>query len=126
MIDLGLGVQADAEDLFHEAGGRLLEGGNAVVGVAAVFKLVDLALGCLADEGIGHVVVFADAEIQELPLWVGGQHRALGPLDLLELVNLAALAVIDAAQTLGEEGLKPGVRLRCGHGCRQLSMVEQQ
>ena len=37
------GSSVDAEDFLHEAGRRFLEGGDAVVGVAAVFQLVHLA-----------------------------------------------------------------------------------
>ena len=112
MVDLGDRVERDAEDLLHEAGGGFLEGGDAVVGVAAVLELVDLALERVADERVGHVVVLADAEVEQLPLGMGGQGGPLGPLDLLELVDLGALAVVGAADAVGEQGLKPGV----GHG----------
>ena len=37
------GSSVDAETALHEAGGGFLEGGDAVVGVAAVLGLVDLA-----------------------------------------------------------------------------------
>ena len=56
---------------FMNAGGGLLEGCDAVVGVAAVFELVDLALEHLADQRIGHVVVFADAEVEQSALGMG-------------------------------------------------------
>ena len=109
------GSKDDAEDLLHEAGGGLLEGGDAVVGVAAVFDLVRLALEHVAHQRIGHVVVFADAEVEQPAFRVGGQGGALGPLDLLELVDLVALAVVGAADAVGEQRLEPGVG-RCGHG----------
>ena len=35
-------IELDVELPLHEAGGRLLERGDAVVGVAAVLRLVDL------------------------------------------------------------------------------------
>ena len=94
---------------LHEAGGGFLEGGDAVVGVAAVFELVDLALERVAHQRIGHVVVFADAEVEQLAFGMGGQGGALGPLDLLELVDLGALAVVDAADAVGEQRLEPGI-----------------
>src|SRR5262249_33843986 len=95
----------------HEPGGGVLERLNAVVGVAAVFELVDLLFANLAHQGIGHVVVFADAEIEELPLGVGRQDGAFGPFDLLELVDFGALAVVGAADAVGEQRLEPGVGL---------------
>ena len=115
VVDFGFGIERDAEDLLHEIGGRFLEGGDAVVGVAAIFEPVDLALAGLADERIGHVVVFADAEIEQGAFGMGGQDGPLGPFDLLELVNFGALAVIGAADAVGEQGLKPGI-LRGAHG----------
>src|SRR5262249_5299410 len=113
VVDLRGRVEADAKDLLHEAGGGLLEGGDAVVGVAPVVELVHLALENVADDGVGHVVVLADAEVEEAALGVGGQGGALGALDLPELVDLRALAVVSAAEAVGEQGLKPGVS-RCG------------
>src|SRR6185312_17253830 len=45
-----------------------------------------------------------------------GQRLSLGPLDLLELINLRARAVVDSADSLGEQGLKVGI----AHGrCRK-------
>ena len=114
VVDLRDRVERDAEDLLHEAGGGFLEGGDAVVGVAAVFELVDLALERLAHQRIGHVVVLADAEVEQPALGMGGQGGPLGPLDLLELVDLGALAVVGAADALGEQRLEPGVG-RGGH-----------
>src|SRR5205085_5543199 len=51
VVDLGGRVELDAEGPLHEGGGGLLEGGDAVVGVAAVLRLVHLALEHVADEG---------------------------------------------------------------------------
>src|SRR5262249_62055331 len=51
----------------------------------------------------------ADAEVEQLPLRVLSQRLALGTLDLLELVDLGALAVPGAADAVGEEGLEVGV-----------------
>src|SRR5262245_14759851 len=118
MIDLGLRIERDAELPLHERRRGFLERGDAVIGVAAILELVDLALGDVAHERIGHVVIFTDAEIEQRPLRMRRQHRPLGPLDLLELVDLRALAVVDAADALGEEGLKPGIRGWRAHGWR--------
>ena len=63
----------------------------------------------LAHERIGHVVVLADAEVEQPAFGMGGQGGALGALDLLELVDFAALAVAGAADAVGEERLKPGI-----------------
>jgi hypothetical protein len=40
---------------------------------------------------------------------MGSQGGALGALDLLELVDFGALAVIDAADAFGEQRLEPGI-----------------
>src|SRR5262249_20843555 len=92
VIDLRLRIEGNAKDLLHEAGGRLFEGSDTIVGIAPVFQLVDLALADFTDQGIGHVVVFADAKVEQGPLGMGGQYSPLGAFDLLELVNLRALA----------------------------------
>ena len=57
----------------------------------------------------GHVVVLADAEIDQLPLGMFGQGLAFRPLDLFELIDLAALAVVGAADAVGEELLEIGI-----------------
>ncbi len=40
---------------------------------------------------------------------MGGEDGPLGALDLLELVDLGALAVVGAADAIGEQGLEPGI-----------------
>ncbi len=96
------------------SGRRFLEGRNAIVGVAAIFQLVHFDLEHIADERICHIVVLADTEVEQTAFGMSGQGGAFGPLDLLELVNLAALAVVGPADAVGEERLKP----RIGHrGC---------
>ena len=97
---------------LHERGDRFVEAGVAVVGVAAVFGLVDLFGHAAADGLGGHGVVFADAEVEELALGIIGQGLAFGALDLFELVDFGAFAVVDAADAVGEQGLEVGV----GHG----------
>ena len=87
-------IEFHLELALHEAGDGLFEGGNAVVGITAVFRLVDLGGHHAANVGGGHFVVLADAEIDQLPLGVFGQGLPLRPLDLLELVDLGALAVV--------------------------------
>ena len=66
----------------------------------------------------GHLVVLADAEVQQLPLGVFGQGLPLGPLDLLELIDFGAFAVVGAADALGEELLEVGVGHEEGLGVR--------
>ena len=97
-----------------------LERGNTVVGVATILQPVDFPLSDLADERIGHVIVFADAEIEQFPLGMGGQHRTLGPFDFLELINLGSFAIIDPADAFSEEILKPWILQRCVHGAVDL------
>ena len=80
MVDLRDRIERNAEDLFHEAGGGFLEGGDAVVGVAAVFEFIHLALEHIAHHRIGQVVVFADAEVEQPPFRMGGQGGALARL----------------------------------------------
>src|SRR5262249_522822 len=108
VVDFRLRVESDAEGLFHEVGCRFFEGEDAVVGVAAVFQLVDLAFGDLAHQGVGHVVVFPDAEVEERPLRMGGQEGRFGWFDLPELVDFGAQAVAGAADAVGKQVLKPG------------------
>ena len=96
------GSSGDVELALHEAGDRFAEGGDAVVGVAAVFGLVDF-LGHAAADGLGgHGVVFADAEVEELALGVVGERFAFGALDLFELVDGGAFAVVGAADAVCE------------------------
>src|SRR5262249_50243897 len=76
----------------------------------------------IADVDVGHVVVLADAEVEELAFGVFGEGLALGALDLLELVDLGALAVVGAADAVGEEGLEPGVGGRGRHGVLLLGL----
>ena len=106
------GSSVDVELALHEAGDGFAEGGDAVVGVAAVFGLVDLLGHAAADELGGHGVVFADAEVEELALGMVGERLALGALDLLELVDRGAFAVVGAADAVGEERLEVGVAHR--------------
>ena len=90
-------------------GNGFAEGGDAVVGVAAVFGFVDL-LGHAAADGLGgHGVVFADAEIEELPLGVVGERFTFGALDFFKLVDGGAFAVVGAADSVCEERLEVGV-----------------
>ena len=109
VIDLVDGIERHAELALHEPRGGLFEGGDAVVGVAAVFGLVDLGGHDAADARGGHLVVLADAEVDQPPLGVFGQRLAFGPLDLLELVDLAAFAVAGAADAVGEKLLEIGI-----------------
>ena len=103
------GSKSNAEFPLHEPRRRVLERLDAVVGVAAILRPIDLLGHHAADRRIGHVVVLADAEIDQFSLGMLGQRFPLGPLDLLELVNLGAFSVVGAADALGEELLKVGV-----------------
>ena len=111
VVDLGDWVEGHAKLLLHEGSGGLLEGGDPIVGVAAVLGTVHLLLhhgphvrGC-------HLVIFADAEVEHAPFGMVGDGLPLGPLDEFELVDLGALAKIRPADPLGESILEPGV---CG------------
>ena len=115
MNDFRHRIERDAELALHELGDGILVCLNAVVGIAAIFELVDFALKRFAYNGRGHVVVFADAEIQELAFRMSSQCRPFGSFDLLELVDLGAFAVIRAAHALGEHRLKPGIGRSIGH-----------
>ena len=103
------GIEFHLELALHETGDGLFEGGDAVVGITAVLRLIDLGGHHAANVGGGHFVVFADAEIDQFPLGVLGQGLPLRPLDLLELVDLAAFAVVRAADAVGEELLEIGI-----------------
>ena len=81
----------------------------AAAPIAAVFELVDFELHAGADGLGGHVVVFADAEIEERAVGEVVDGLALGPLDLLEFVDGGAFAVVGAADTVGEHRLEVGV-----------------
>ena len=115
VVDLGRRVERHAVLALHEPRDRLLELRRTVVGVAAVFRLADFLGHPVQHDRVGHAVVFADAEVQQPPLGVLGQRLALGPLDLLELVDRGPLAVLGSADAVGEQRLK----IRIGHGCQQ-------
>ena len=102
MTDLGHRVESHVELAVHELGRRILVILNAVVSVAAVLGLIYFAFQGIADDGGRHVVVLANAEVEELSLRVLGEGFPLGSLDLLELVDLGALAVIRPADAVGE------------------------
>src|SRR5262249_4166082 len=83
-----------------------------VVGVPPVLGLADL-LGQRAADGLGrHAVVLADAEVEQRTLRVRRQRLALRTLDLLELVDIRALAVGGAPDAVGETRLE----VRIAHG----------
>src|SRR5262249_50836132 len=76
-----------------------------------------------AHQRMGHLVILADAEVEERALGMLGKGLPLGALDLLELVDFSPLAVVGPTNALGKEGLEPGVggssgRRRIGHGAR--------
>ena len=77
--------------------------------------MISSAITWRTDSG-GHLVVLADAEIDQRPLGMLGQRLPLGPLDLLELVDLGAFAVLGAADPLGKQLLEIGI----AHGSSQI------
>ena len=107
---------------LHEAGDGLLEGGDAVIGITAVLRPVDLGGHDAAQGRRGHFVVLADAEVDQLPLRMIGQRLPLRPLDLLELVDLGTFAVVRPADAVGEEFLEIGI----GHGGSSSKRAELQ
>src|SRR5262249_47892270 len=121
--DLRHRVERDAELTLHEFGRGILERLRTVVGIAAVLELLDFALERIAHQRMGHLVILADAEVEERALGMLGKGLPLGALDLLELVDFSPLAVVGPTNALGKEGLEPGVggssgRRRIGHGAR--------
>jgi hypothetical protein len=103
--DLGSRVEIDAEIPLQVAGGGLFVFVDAVVGVAAVFDLVELCDHGMTHRLRSHLVVLADAEIHQRTVRKISQGRALGALDLLELVNGGGFPVVLAADALGEQFL---------------------
>ncbi len=112
MIHFGGRIDLDAKAAFHQPRRGLFEFGHAIVGVAAIDRLIDLARHHGTDRLGGHLVVLADAEVNQFALGMLGHGLALGPLDLLEFINLGSLAVIGTADPLGEQGLKVGIAHR--------------
>ena len=106
VIDFRGRIKLYVELAGHETGDGLAERRDAVVGVTPVFRPVNLVGHCLADRRRGHLVVLADAEIQQFSLGMLGNRLALGPFDLLELIDFASLAVLGAANSFGEQLLK--------------------
>src|SRR5438132_1550958 len=86
----------------HVVGRRLLEGRDAIVGIAAVLDLIDFGLERRANGRIGQLVVFADAKVEQFAIRIIGERLPLGPLDLLELVDVAAFAVGRADDALAD------------------------
>ena len=115
VVDLGRRVEVcHAEEARHVGGGGFLEGGDAVVGVAAVFGVVDGFLQGLADGARRHLVGLADAEVQHLTLGMRLAGGTLGALDLLEFVDGGVLAEGGAADAVGEKGLDVHGRVLSG------------
>ena len=106
-------VEGDAELPQHERRRRFLERGDAVVGVPAVLDPVDLDFHPLPHRLGRPVVVFADAEVEQRHVGPVGDGLPLGPLDLLELVDVGALAVLGTADAVGEQGLGTRGRRPC-------------
>ena len=108
------GIERDVEDLLHEVGGDFLEGGDAVVGIAAVFELVDLRLATSRTSGSAMSSFSPMPKSSSSPLGMGGDGGPLGAFDLLELVNLGSFAVVGAADTVGEKRLEPRIAAHDG------------
>jgi hypothetical protein len=90
------------------------EGGDTVVGVASIFELVHFALEGVAYNGVRHVIVFTDAEVEQTAFGMRLQGGAFGTLDLFELVDLGPLAIAATTDTVGKKLLEPGI-LGGGH-----------
>ncbi len=115
MIDLLDGIELNAKLPSHEAGDRLLEGRNPIVGVAAVLRLVDLVPHYGPHALRGHLVIFANAEVEDCAVGIVGHRLPLGPLNLLKLVDLRSFSVAHSTDAVGKMALKPGV-VRGGSG----------
>ena len=93
------------------------EAGTAIVGVAAIGGQGRFVGEAGDDLGIGHGVGFADAEVEQLFLWVSDHSGAFGALDPLELIDRGLFqAVARTADSLCEEVVEVGrhfVGLRC-------------
>src|SRR5207344_124406 len=87
-------------------------GGDAIVGIPAVLRLADLLRHGPAHVLRRHAVVLADPEVEQQAIGMIGERLTLGALDLLELVDLGALAVVGAADAVGEQGLEVRVAHR--------------
>jgi hypothetical protein len=103
--DLRLRVHRHAAHLAQVFGRRLLQDGVAIVRIAAVLRLARLGVERLDDARIGHRVRLAHAQVKQLRLRMRLDRRALGPLDLLELIDGRVLAIPRPADSLGEQSL---------------------
>ena len=102
VVDLRYGIQLNAEFSFHISSRRLFEFQNAVVGVAAVFDLVDFLRHSFADGDVSHLVVFANAEVEQFAFRMICQRLALGALDLFKFINRRVFAVVGAANSVSK------------------------
>ncbi len=101
--DLRLRIDGHAADPAQIPRRRLLEHGVAIVGVPAVLRLAGLRVKRLDDPRVGHRVGLAHAEIEKFRVRVRLLRGALGPLDLLELIDGGVFAVTLPADPLGEQ-----------------------
>ena len=100
--DLRVGIELDAVQRLHVAGGGGLEIGAAVVGVGAVFPLRGFFREAGDHGRERHVVGLADAHVDQLDAGIFGGGGAFGAFDLFELVDLGVFAEVGTADPGGE------------------------
>ncbi len=124
---LGLGIDAlDAANAVEVARGGLFQDRVAIVRVAAVLGQSRLGAQFLDHLRERHLVGFAHPEVNDIRPGMQCHRGAFGPFDALEFIDRLRLAVLAAADAVGEELLDVGV----GHfwlvvGC-QWSVIGNQ
>ena len=109
MIDFGDGIEVNIENFLHEPCSSFFVGSDAIICVASVFNFIDLSFQEVSNEGGSHVVIFANAEIEELAFWVGSKCCALSSFDFFELVDFGGFPIVCATDTICEKRLKPRI-----------------
>ena len=109
MVHLCRRVEFDTEVPLHEPRSRLFELQRTVVRVAVSGRFVDLLSQHASDSFVGHGVVIAYAEVEQLALRVIGKRLPLGPFDFLELVDGGTFTIVGTSNTFGKLRLEIGV-----------------
>ena len=94
VVDLGVWIKLHIKLAFHETRRCFFEFGHTIVGIAAVFRLIDFLCHHIANGLIGHRIIFTNAKVQECTVRMIGKCFSLGTLDLFKLVDLGVFTVI--------------------------------